>query len=376
MAFQDPLDSPLLQSIINKRTRMTVGQRRTTRKRPSRQSWLYPRAIERGYKQEITKLMRAFTRPAYLWLESNYQRMLRDFRGDEAFIGKAGTVLKSHLKAYLNDRWDKGFKAALREDNPNFEVYQPNGVRVDELPDDMKDLNSFLHDIDSKLFVSQEAERLAYLKGVAHKVESYNQGQFGKFINQYADGLHFPPEPWLPAVTNTWADTNFTLIRSLSGEYVKRLNVMVSDAVMDGRTWDAVSRDVRGLNKNITQSRADLLASDQIGKLNGRITEKRQTEAGIDQYTWSTALDERVRGNPFGKYPKSRPSHFVMEGKRCRWDDPTKYSKDKGKTWIKRSGKMPKQHPGIPIRCRCNGAPVFDELMRAADNQIEVGVIR
>ena len=113
----------------------------------------------------------------------------------------------------------------------------------------------------------------------------------------------------------------------------------------------------------ISDGRAKVLARDQTSKMNNAITAIRQKSVGIDKYIWETAMDRRVVGTPGGLYPKGtklHKNHYVMEGILCRWDDPTVYSTDKGKTWIKRTEQMPKNHPGDDIMCRCRAAPYID----------------
>ena len=113
----------------------------------------------------------------------------------------------------------------------------------------------------------------------------------------------------------------------------------------------------------ISDGRAKVLARDQTSKMNNAISAIRQKSVGIDKYIWETSMDRRVVGTPGGLYPKGtklHKNHYVMEGILCRWDDPTVYSTDKGKTWIKRTEQMPKNHPGDDIMCRCRAAPYID----------------
>jgi len=68
-------------------------------------------------------------------------------------------------------------------------------------------------------------------------------------------------------------------------------------------------------------------------------------------------------GNPAGQYPgwnDKHMDHYVMDGLYCRWDDPTVFSTDEGKSWRKRTGKMPKNHPADDILCRCYTEAVMD----------------
>ena len=113
----------------------------------------------------------------------------------------------------------------------------------------------------------------------------------------------------------------------------------------------------------VSDGRAKVLARDQTAKMNCSISALRQKAVGIDKYIWETSRDRRVVGAPGGLYKKINPlhkNHYKMQGMMCRWDDPTVYSKDKGKTWIKREPDMPMNHPGDDILCRCRPAPYID----------------
>ena len=85
---------------------------------------------------------------------------------------------------------------------------------------------------------------------------------------------------------------------------------------------------------DISESRAELVARDQTLKLNGAITQIRQENAGIDAYTWSTSLDERVR-----------EEHVALEGQTFSWASPPAVG-----------------HPGEDYQCRCVAIPVIPAL--------------
>jgi len=85
---------------------------------------------------------------------------------------------------------------------------------------------------------------------------------------------------------------------------------------------------------------------------------ERMESAGLSMYEWSTAQDERVR-----------PSHALMEGKICKWDDPTVYSTD-GKTWKPRPEGAPLVHPGEEEGCRCTALSYWNELVGEVDKAI------
>jgi hypothetical protein len=80
---------------------------------------------------------------------------------------------------------------------------------------------------------------------------------------------------------------------------------------------------------------------------------------GLTMYVWETSGDERVR-----------PSHEMMDGGLCRWDDSTVYSQDGGKTWTSRPYGAVLLHPGQDFQCRCTALSYWQELVGEADAMI------
>lgn len=125
----------------------------------------------------------------------------------------------------------------------------------------------------------------------------------------------------------TAAARNSSLIKSLSDDTIKRVEQATYQAITQGQT-------VADLRKRLTEefgvvdSRAKLIARDQVSKLNSDMNRIRHQQAGIDSYTWSTSHDERVR-----------PRHKKLDGKEYRYGEPT--------------GAEQGLSPGQPIQCRC-----------------------
>lgn len=134
---------------------------------------------------------------------------------------------------------------------------------------------------------------------------------------------------------------NVNLIRGLGEDTAKKVEQVVLQALSEGSSNREIARQLTA-QFAMQRRRAALIARDQAAKFNGNLNRIRQTQAGIEEYDWATALDERVRGNPDGKYPTARPSHWAREGKRYRWDKPPEGG-----------------HPGEAIQCRCIGRPVL-----------------
>jgi uncharacterized protein with gpF-like domain len=132
---------------------------------------------------------------------------------------------------------------------------------------------------------------------------------------------------------------------------------------------------IKLLSEKISISRAKLLARDQVGKLNGMIAKAQSLDIGQDLYLWFTARDEKVRGNPGGKYPKAIPSHWIMDSLLFSWIDYGVYSADGGTIWKARTAKMETSSPGIPLLCRCTAGAYWGAMINYVDNKIEAGEI-
>ncbi len=83
----------------------------------------------------------------------------------------------------------------------------------------------------------------------------------------------------------------------------------------------------------VSTSRAELIARDQVLKLNGQLNRSRQQAAGVRRYRWSTSGDERVR-----------ESHQALDGTIQSWDAPPLVG-----------------HPGEDVQCRCTAIPILPE---------------
>jgi len=127
-----------------------------------------------------------------------------------------------------------------------------------------------------------------------------------------------------------WTRENVSLIKSIDARYFDDVRDTVIEAVRKGRPTNEIVSLLRD-RYAVSKSRAELIASDQVAKLNGAITMKRQTDLGVMQYRWSTSLDARVR-----------PEHRAREGRIFSWSDAPADG-----------------HPGQPIRCRCVAIPIL-----------------
>lgn len=155
-----------------------------------------------------------------------------------------------------------------------------------------------------------------------------------------------------PQQRKQWLKQNVALIKSVSFDRLKDMEAILNGALPgQDRVEDVRGRlmDEFGLSK----SRAELIARDQTLKLNSQLSQARATSLGVTTYTWVCSRDERVRGNPSGKYPNSAENHWTLHGKIFRYDTPPVVNLRTGET----------AHPGGSYQCRCVGVPNTDELL-------------
>ena len=142
-------------------------------------------------------------------------------------------------------------------------------------------------------------------------------------------------EAWANDMVQAFALNNAQLISSVPRRTLDEISNIVLQGFTEGQRWETISESIQD-RFNVMESRADLIARDQVNKLNASVTEARQTDLGIKRYIWRTMGDDRVR-----------ESHREKEGNIYSWDDPPS---DTG-------------HPGQEINCRCYGEPVIEDLL-------------
>jgi SPP1 gp7 family putative phage head morphogenesis protein len=283
----------------------TIRLRKKTRRiRKKRQpTWLYPSSQEREYKRNLLSLTKQ---------------------------------LKSLINEYLIPEIPSMI-AEVQAANPK--------VREDDFIDRLRGLIIFIgKSIQNKV---DSTIREAEMTGI--HISDFNKKQFDK-INESVFGIDlFRNEPFLEDQLKLFSSQNAQYIKSIPSEELDRVSDIVQRGLQEGKRFKDVAKDIQK-SYGITDRKAELIARDQTAKLNGSLTKLRQQEIGVDLYTWQTSGDERVRS-----------SHKVLDGKTCKWSDPTVYL-NKGK-WVKRPSTWTHNHPLVDINCRCAAIGNYEALI-------------
>lgn len=314
------------------RMAMTPKARKKSKTFTTSKQWLYPFQWERKYAKEIASLQKLFTKPLTAVLKKNLQGWIDDYN----------ETVNADVKKDQDERWDTLLIDLTQEwlDNYKSGITTDSEIHVDAFSKEIKKLIAAEQKRLNKVYGTNAPKVRAMISGIGINVSKWNSKQFQKFTKEALGVEFFVTEPWEKEVIETWSETNFELIKSLSSEYIKTANTIVSEGVQFGKTYNEIMGEILKLNDQMEGWRARLIARDQVGKLNGALTKRRMTDAGIDMYTWMTANDERVRSK-----------HKTLNNKTMRWDDDTLFSDNKGKTWKKRTSDMFRGIPGQDIQC-------------------------
>lgn len=137
---------------------------------------------------------------------------------------------------------------------------------------------------------------------------------------------------------NEWIDENVDLIETIPHDSLSKMRELVLEGYREGKPTTTIVKEIQ---KVYGQDRrhAQLIARDQIAKLNSQISRMQQEDAGVKEYIWSTSGDSRVR-----------EGHRRLNNKRFRWDNPPVVDDKTGR----------RCHPGEDYQCRCVALAVFD----------------
>lgn len=278
----------------------------------------YPRRVEAGYAADLRKMVKAISDEVKQSVMPALKQELqaRDFRMDSADVPRIPFI--DNLVRY--DEADFGL------------MTQPDPERLDGLADVLGIIRRLL----SNLFPGQ-----SLAEQYAAATYASNEKDIAKAVTSSL-GIQVALPGGDTNLLNAWVVDNTSIIEDLQGTYLRRIQRSISDGFVKGLRYEEIAKQIQQ-DTDISWRRAKNIARDQVGTLNAMVTKERNAELGVDEFIWRTMRDERVRGNPGGRYPNARPSHYAREGQKYSW-----------KTGA--NGEF----PGTPILCRCYAESVIE----------------
>lgn len=211
----------------------------------------------------------------------------------------------------------------------NLEI--PEAARSDAWPENAERLMGSVRQGFDTIPVNMPAN----ITEIANKTNVWNDKQWRKILESTFGVDIFQREPWLNETLNSWSKENAALITKMTDDHISQVEGIVQRGVRGGVSAKRLTGEVME-RTGVTRNRAKLIARDQVSKLNGQLTELRQTNIGVRKYIWRDSDDKRVRS-----------THRANDGKTFSWN----------------KAPMATGHPGEDYQCRCWAEPIFDEIM-------------
>jgi SPP1 gp7 family putative phage head morphogenesis protein len=171
----------------------------------------------------------------------------------------------------------------------------------------------------------------AKARQVADATQRHQAGQLRNQLRARVGVDIFFNDRTLAARVDHFAHENVALIKSLGNRTLDKIGTRVARGFSAGHRAEEIAKDIQD-EYDIAERHANLIARDQVGKLNGQINAARQQELGITHFVWRTVHDERVR-----------EEHAHLDGETFAYADPPSEG-----------------IPGEPVNCRCFAEPVID----------------
>jgi len=180
-----------------------------------------------------------------------------------------------------------------------------------------------------------DLEKLAV--AFAERTATWQRKEMSKQVTAALGADVFLADRQLKPLTEAFVNANVGLIKNIGDKTAFDVEAATMRAIQAGTLHGDLTKELEA-RFDFNESRAALIARDQIGKAYGQINAARHRELGVDRFIWRTVGDERVRDD-----------HSDRDGVEYSYNDPPE-------------GEL----PGEPINCRCYADPVFDTFEDAA----------
>lgn len=264
--------------------------------------------------------------------EREYLRMVNEYMGIE----------KKVLMKYIPD-----IKRIINEGTPKFNADGKNEndrkrrlARFSEVDHTISRLQMLFESIQKELDSAFGMYDLKHsVKAIADLVHKLSIREWKKAVSKtlgidiledYYSGDYYRE------MIDRWISANVDLIKTQPKESLGRMKELIYQDYMSGKSTSNIVNELQA-QYGMDKRHAQLIARDQTAKLNSKITQSQQKDAGVSKYKWSGTLDRRERA-----------SHEALEGEILSWDNPPKTDGER------------RCHPGEDYQCRCCALPVFD----------------
>jgi len=264
------------------------------------------------------------------------------------WIESYGSGLEEIAKAWIENDLVPALEAHLQERGDSASVRTDD---VGHIGDKLDELKHYFYALATEEALRQQVEDYSRM------ILEYSKRQWSRSIKQIRKLDPITNDAALEGILQAHVRENVRLIKSIPEKHFGEIERIVMDGVRKGKGIKEITDEITAVYPSKT---AGLIARDQCGSFCGALSREQHRQAGLKTYIWRNMQDERVRGNPMGKYPSAKPSHWDREGKVFAWDEA--------------NGEIPTDgHPGFPIACRCWAQIQEEEALYDPENTVQPG---
>lgn len=207
---------------------------------------------------------------------------------------------------------------------PTIIIHQDD--ETDTLTAALNKIKEFVRQLTNVYFIGRPAQQ------AAAEINTANARYHGELMGKLLGVQPIVAEPWLGARVKAFVAENVSLISTLPKEGTDDIEQMLYRE--QRRNLSVPQLRAKIVEQfGVTRGRAQVIARDQVAKFNASLTQTRQTNLGIEEYTWRTVEDGRVRSD-----------HRHLDGEVFKWSEPPVTVRTG-----KRAGE--RNHPGQDIQC-------------------------
>lgn len=221
----------------------------------------------------------------------------------------------------------------------NFSKGKFDGINIEHYDDYNSDLEVMFNNLN--VFLIQNTTNPGILAlDIGQKTNKWNSKEWQKILKSVLGVNGFAMELGIEQIMKNFVNGNIKLIINLTNEAERKIQLIFNNGIIEGQRIETIVENLKK-SLDISENRARFIARDQIGKLNGMLTEERQTTYGITDYYWRDSNDIKVR-----------LTHSKNNGKKFSWDRPPVTG-----------------HPGFDFQCRCWAEPDFKHIFGYENRQ-------
>jgi uncharacterized protein with gpF-like domain len=262
------------------------------------------------------------------------------------------------LLAAIVDKLRENVLATLQKSS-SIILQRDTEAHTDDWSDNLDHLLELLHTQFNET-INKEALN-AKLLNIGQQTSSWNDKQWQETLMKVLGVDVYRREQFLGSHLKSFVKEGSSLITKLTQDTYYDVATTLTRGIRKGDRVETIKKallsdtDLQRGVFNKVETRARLIARDQVGKLNGELMKLRQEAIGVEFYRWHTVHDERVRD-----------AHDILDQKICTWNDSTVYAdtyeEAKAGNWKQRSDiDAVELHPGEDFQCRCWAEAIFTE---------------